>query len=97
MSTVRLGQKKRTQMQIGSSNDRFYFLSSNSSDRMITKQAMKNFKSERTRQGETNTKITKSAPEGGKGYTDLKNMNYENLTNNSIHLFRFNRRKIKTL
>ena len=38
-------QKERTQMQIGNSNDRFYFQVCISSDRMINKLARKNFRS----------------------------------------------------
>ena len=38
---VRLGKKERTQMQIGSDNDKFYFLLLISSDRMTNRLAMK--------------------------------------------------------
>ena len=58
-------------MQIGNSNDRFYFLVCISSDRMIDKLAMKIFGSRGQNKTTRDTESTKNAPVGGRKKTTL--------------------------
>ena len=70
-------QIETTQVQIGNSNDRFYFLVRISSDRMINKLAMKNFASKGQDKTTRNTNVTKkhSCRRKKENYTDPQKTN----------------------